>query len=366
MHLSSGCTRFLCSALCLAAVPVAIPAAFAAALDAEQRSPVPNWDRELALQTVAMGKDEAALRSWLSLARSGRADELFLSIRKFGEATAISAPVREQALFLFVQSLADFSPELLPGEVLDYLAAWPLQTWVAHEESMSSAVPLFNIPAAVQGVRNGVEFRQAEARAAQILAGRPATNREAGADQWLAAYLAGSEIERRGFLNALELASREQLRQLGNVAQDHLAENAGLVVVAGRAALVTHDRIALQQILQSHRGPELANILREAATTLLPLDQVLLLLHAIETAPAENAALAIALLAPGLQNSLEVTESLFDLLEDPALGASAALALSHYSDSSVQQRLNTLAAGDTPESKRARLALGMAAPGESE
>ncbi|MGH8034937.1 MAG: hypothetical protein ACREO9_06920, partial [Lysobacterales bacterium] len=241
-----------------------------------------------------------------------------------------------------------------------------IQTWVPHEEDMSGAVPLFNIPAAVEGVRHGMQFRQAEARAAQLLTSMTARNTDSAADQWLEAYLSGSAAERRGFLNALQFASPLQLRQLGQSAQSHVAERAELVAVAGRAALALHDRATLEQILQSGHGPALANILRDSTERLQPLDQALLLLHAIENAPAENASLAIALLAPGLQNNTAVTDSLFDLLEDSALGASAALALSRYSNAGVQQRLRKLAGGDSPESKRVRLAIDMAATGTLE
>ncbi|HLF30889.1 MAG TPA: hypothetical protein VI566_07660 [Xanthomonadales bacterium] len=358
MRLTPYLTGLLSIALCLAAgAALALDASTEEAATAAQRLPVPNWDRELALQTAVLGADEARLQHWYGLARSGETAALFQSVADFSRATGVSAPVREQQLFLFVQGLADFSPELMPLEVLDYLATWPVQTWVAHEESVASAVPLFNIPAAVAGLRHAVEFQQAERRAAKLLATLADKDAERAADLWLEAYLAGSASEQKGFYSALDDATPGQLEQLGKMAREGMATQAGLVAVAGRAALAAQDREALQQILQTARGPGLAPILRNSVEILPALERAVLLLNAAETAPAENTALAIALLAPGLQQNQQVTESLFDLLADPALGASAGLALSHYTSATVRQRLLELAAGGDLAAKRARLAL---------
>jgi len=338
---------------------------WAAPDEAEPGLPEPNWDRKLALQTAAMGADEARLRSWFKLARAGERGQLILSVRAFGEAVTIAAPAREGQLFQFVQGLADFPPELMPSEVLDYLAARQVQTWVPHEESASSAVPLFNIKAAVEGVRNGLDLRRAEGRAQQILSGMPGHEGALVPNAWIDAYLEGSGPERRGFLNALGNATRQQTEWLGQTALQrarvHATENAALIAIAGRIAVAAPDRETLQQIMQSGSGPDLANILRDSLAGLSLPDQALLLLFCMASAPAENAALAIAELAPGLQDNEEVTASLFELLEDPALGASAALALAHYSDPGVRQDLKEIAAREGPQSNRARLALEMSA-----
>jgi hypothetical protein len=350
--------------LALAALAVA-PYLWAAPDEAVPGLPEPNWDRELAIQTAAMGSDEARLRSWFNLARAGERGQLILSVRAYGEAVTIAAPAREGQLFQFVQGLADFPPELVPGEVLDYLAARPVQTWVSHEESASSAVPLFNIKAAVEGVRNGMEVRRAEGRALELLTGMPGHGGDVEANRWIEAYLAGSGPERRGFLNALGSGTRQQTEWLAQTAlqraRAHATENAALIAIAGRIAVAAPDREAFQQIMQSGRGPELASILRDSLAGLSLPDQALLLLFCLTSAPAENAALAIAVLAPGLQDNEGVTASLLDLLEDPALGASAALALAHYSDPGVRQDLKEIAAGEGPQSGRAQLALEISA-----
>lgn len=321
--------------------------------------PAPNWDRELAMQTAAMGADESRLQHWFSLARGGLRDPLLSAIREFGQTASLSSPVREYALWRFVQGLADFPPALLPEEVLEYLATRPLQTWVSHEESADTAVPLFNIPAAVKGLRNSADAQVAESRAIQTLAGISAHTGGVKAGQWIEAYIAGTEPERRGYLNALTDITMEQAEQLGAAAQGRMAENAALVAVAGRSALANQDREALEQILHTGRGPEVARILRASRMSLSRPDQVLLLLDCMQSAPAENAALAIALLAPDLQDNQDVTASLFDLLEDPALGSSAALALAQYPDPAVRQSLKEIAAREGPASARARLAMAL-------
>ena len=85
------------------------------------------------------------------------------------------------------------------------------------------------------------------------------------------------------------------------------------------AALAARDATAIEYIMHYGHGPELAPMLRAAASTLSGSDQALVLLAAMDSAPAENAALAIALLAPGLHGIPQVTDSLFDtLLPHPA------------------------------------------------
>jgi hypothetical protein len=81
------------------------------------------------------------------------------------------------------------------------------------------------------------------------------------------------------------------------------------------------------------------------------------LLSAIESAPAENAAVAIAVLAPGLHEFPEITDALFELLEDDALGSGAALALARHPDPAITRRLEQSGAGKSPGAQRARMAL---------
>ena len=78
-------------------------------------------------------------------------------------------------------------------------------------------------------------------------------------------------------------------------------------------------------------------------------------------APAPNAALSIAQLAPGLLHQPAALELIIALLGDRELGASAALALSHSTDPNLHERLYEVAGKDQGlASERAALALSLA------
>lgn len=321
---------------------------------AENKLPTPNWDRELALQTSAMGSDEQQLSEWFRMLRAGESGALLDVLRKYSDSRLASAPVRERQLYLFTQGLADFPAAAIPAELMDLLESYTPETLVPGDENAISAVPLFNIPAAAKGLRHSMARQRGEIRSAQLLS-EP--------DNWIRAYLAASAPSRGGFLDALDSATGQQLEKLGQTAMLTLHEQPVLSVVAARAALATGDHAALQTIIQNTHGPELAPILRSAAGTLSQNEQAIALLSAIASAPAENAALAIALLAPGLHDVAAVTNSLFDLLEDPVLGSAAALALSHHPDPAVSQQLSILARDQGAAAQRARLALALTRKG---
>jgi len=318
------------------------------------RLAAPNWDRELALQTAELGADEAQLRHWFNLARTGQGDALITSVATFTASGDSAAPARERQLYLLLQGLSDFPPEKVPDGLLDLLETYPVRTWVPHDEDFTVAVPLFNIPGAVGGVRNAMAYWRGESRATKLLSASP----QRAAAEWVAAYLGGTRPERRGFLAVLDDAAPEELEPIGKLALVRLRTEPDLLAVAGTAALATGKPEALREVLVQGAGPELAPILRGAAGRLDDADQALLLLEVIESAPAENASLAIALLAPHLLPVPAVTESLFDLLPDPVLGAAAGLVLSQHGDPAIQQRLEDLAGGDSPAARRARLFMG--------
>ena len=318
--------------------------------------PRPNWDRELALQTARMAADDTALREWFRLLRQGQAAELTRFVKDFSTSASPSAPAREKRLYEFTLGLGNFAVSQLPAELVDFLASYTPQTLVAHEENASSAVPLFNIPAVAQGLKNREQRQQAETRSGELLQRQPA--------QWLRAFLAATPVQRRGFMDSLDTAPAPQLKAVGELALQQLPASPELLAVAGQAAIASADREALQIALrQPGQSEELADILRATDRRFGERDRALVLLTVIESALPENAALAIALLTPGLSRVAEVTDTLFDLLEDSALGASAALALASHPDPAVALRLREMARLADPASARARMALELAGSG---
>jgi hypothetical protein len=100
-------------------------------------------------------------------------------------------------------------------------------------------------------------------------------------------------------------------------------------------------------------------MLRAAAGKLSSNDRAELLLASIESAPPQNAALAIALLSPGLQAEPAVASTLFDLLEDPQLGSAAALALARFDDAGIRSQLLLLSGSEGLAASRARMAINL-------
>jgi hypothetical protein len=343
---NNGIAGLLLSAMLCSSLPAS----------AENRLPAPNWDRELAIQTAAMGQDEQQLNSWFGMLRSGRSAELLRAIREYCVSPQVSAPVRERQLFLLTQGLSDFPADMIPSDLLDVLEAYPPETLVPHAEDASIAVPLFNVPAAATGVRHGIERQSGQLRSAQLLSSGPRA--------WIQGYLAASAPARAGFREGLEGASGQQMEALKQSTLQDLDDQPELFAVAAAAALATADRAAIEHLALHGRNAYLAPMLRSATSRLSQDQQAGILLAAIESAPAENAALAIAVLAPGLNALPAVTDSLFDLLEDPALGSAAALALSRHPEPEVRQRLSRIAEGGDAVAKRVRMVSELSAEGD--
>jgi hypothetical protein len=309
----------------------------------------PNWDRALALQTAALGDSGAQREAWFRELRKGDYEAVLQSIKQFSAAVELASPVREQQLFLFTIALADFPAEQVPARLLEFLANYSPQTLVAHEESENNAVALFNIPAAAQGVRYALARQQGETRAAAL--------RTAPADRWIGHFLAASPAERAGFLDALEFASGAEIAGLDRKVRDLLSGQPALTTVAARTALAAADISSMRQVLESGSGPEVTAMLRAVAGALPTRDRAELLLASIESAPAQNAALAIALLTPGLQGVPQVIGTLFDLLEDPELGSAAALALVSFDEAGIRSQLLLLSGSEGLAATRARMAI---------
>jgi hypothetical protein len=341
MPLKTSVSSFLC-----ALVPVLSLSALAQGGNGPAR---PNWDRVLALQSATLGDYDLQRQEWLRQLHAGDYGSVMQSITQFSAANELSSPAREQQLFLFTVALADFSAEQIPAPLLEFLASYSPQTLVAHEESDNTAVALFNIPAAAKGVQYEFSRRQAEAHAASMLAGP--------AEDWISNYLDASPAGRAGFLAALDFASREQLSAIDGNVRDLVGGEPELTAVAGRTALAMSDVQSMRQVLVLGSGSDVTSMLRSAAAKLSSDDRAELLLVSIESAPPQNAALAIALLSPGLQAEPAVTSTLFDLLEDPQLGSAAALALARFDEAGIRSQLLLLSGSEGLAATRARVAI---------
>ena len=173
----------------------------------------------------------------------------------------------------------------------------------------------------------------------------PEANRllRSGDEVWIDAWLAAGPARQRGFMDALEGAGADELRGLADQALERLSGEPALTAVAARAGILLSDPAIVQQAVAAGSGPGLAPALRAAARAFDEIERADLMLHAIRHAPAVNASLAIAELAPGVLHHPEVTELLFTRLGDRELGPAAALALSKSKNPAVKERLEELA-----------------------
>jgi hypothetical protein len=313
----------------------------------------PNWSKHEALQAAGEVDLVAELKPLFERARAGEDADLRERLEAVAADQRWPLPARERLLHAFALGLGDLPPGAAGPESLAYLLDYRPQTLVPHEDHASAGIPLFNIPAAASGSMNlwrrQIAYDTSRAMLAQ------------SAESWVAAWLAADPASRRGFLDALELAPEARLREVAALALRDLPQRPELTPVAARSAAILPAPDLLGDTLVLGKGPELATALRLAADTLDETERAGLLRRLVAEAPASNAALAIAELAPGLLHEPAVAGLLFDRLGDPALGASAALALAGSRQPAVRERLAELAQrDDDAPSRRAAAALATA------
>jgi len=286
------------------------------------------------------------------LARSGKTDELLRQLRIVANDSNLPLPAREKILFQFAVGLGDLAIDAVDPAVLAFLLSYDSRTLIPHEDHWQYGVPLYNVRAAATGVAQFWE-RQAAAAEAMTLLNR-------GTEAWLKTYLSINDTQRKGFEDTLTSLSRAQLRPLADDAVGLLPDTPEITpIVAGCAALLA-DAGLFGELLHNADGPAIAAALRKAAV--LGTNERFTLLHrAIQDAPATNASLAIAQLAPELLHRRDAEDLLFALLGNAELGAAAALILSRSGNPAILARLAEI--GKQTEglrSNRARLAASLA------
>jgi hypothetical protein len=313
----------------------------------------PNWSRQEALEAAARVDQRETLRDLFELARTGRDTQLLEGLRELAGREDWPVPAREAALFHFAAGLGDLLSHAVGPEVLAFLADYEPRTLVAHEEHPGFGVPLFNIRAATAGVEHAWERDAAGENASRWRRHDPAG--------WLAAYLAASPAQREGYVDALNLLPENAVRLIAERSLSEPRRDEVLTPVTLRAALRLADPELFTLALEQAAGPGLADALGMADTLFMESERLTLLEQAVRRAPAPNAALSIAQLAPGLLHQPAALELIIALLGDRELGASAALALSHSTDPNLHERLYEVAGKDQGlASERAALALSLA------
>lgn len=320
------------------------------AAQAQSRMPEPNWDRSLALQTALGSDPQASLKPLFQMARSGNSEELLDSLNALQSDPELSDPVRDYLLFSFAQGLGDLDAGSVSPYVLDFLFRYRPGTLVPHEENPSMGVTLFNTRAAAAGVRHTWDRQLAGNRARNLMRGP--------ADHWLSSYLAANRAERRGFEDALDSASADQLQTLGHSALAQLDDRPELTAIAAGAGLRADDFDLLRQSVARGGGADLPAILRTASRELSPEQNITLLNQTLRDGSETAAGLAIAQLAPVHLDQPDIQELLFGTLANRKLGAAAAMVLGGSADPEIRRRLIDIAAqGSGLEQQRAMLAI---------
>ncbi len=318
----------------------------------------PVWQRAEAISAASHPQRMTELRKLFDLARTGQNDELSAAFLALESESDWPDPAKDHLLFTFTVGLGDLRPNSVSKDILEYLSHYQAKTLVPHEDHANAAVPLFNIRAAAVGVAHGWGRLLAQDRALELL------NQDLGQptiEAWLSAYINASSWERAGFVDALDVATPEQLEQLKLSAFQRVGM-ADYGAIAGRTAILQGDVEAIALLLVDGHGTVIAAALDAARRHFSTSDQAWLLRLAVSEAPAPHAAIAIAKLSPQLRVDPDTQLLLLAQLGHVQLGAAAALALSADHAEATRTALAAVAQGDNHlAATRANMALELSA-----
>lgn len=309
--------------------------------------PQANWNRTAALQAASIPQHQHELQNWLQMIDAGNADSLLIKLQRSRQT---GYPAFEAQLFELALNLAEEAPQdAAIDALLLWLADFPSAVLVAHEDHADYGVPLYPVAAAAKGSLTERQRRKAQKLANQLLNGSP--------ERWIQHYLSATLVEQQGFNHSLRAASAEAALPLAVTLQLQLTQHPELAGPVGELASLLADPQLFLAAYQSSQGATSVSLLREANWRLDAAQRSQLLAGTIALESADKSALAISLLAPGLHRNPGVSEKLLQLLDDPKLGAAAALALAGHPDQQVQARLQELLQAGGLKGRRAALAL---------
>lgn len=323
---------------------------FPADLRALTGMPDANWDRASALANIRQINTRTVLKPLYELVQTGTGSDLVDALSSIEQDSALPDPVKDFLLFTFAVGLGDLDEDMVNPEVVRFLAAYKIKTWVPHMDHPRMNVPLYNVGAATAGVRSRWARQKAAVEAQDLL--------EVQASRWISAYLEANHTERMGFADALEHASVEQLDDLGWEVLKQLGNEPELTLITAKAGRMSGDVELLRQVALMGDGPELSTALAIISPALGDTEAVELLHDVLSTGSTVQAALTIAHLGPGRLHDPALVNLLFDTLVDQNLGAAAALVLGSSRDPLIVDRLRVIASGKSDLSQqRARLAI---------
>ena len=326
-------------------------------LAANQPASSEQWERDSAMAAVRSVDIATAVFQIRDISSLADGEAALTNLRNLETRSDWPLPAREAALYQFTRSLADLPRDAVAAEVMEHLRNYQAQTLVPHEDHRGAQVPLFNLRGAAAGVENSWQRAEIAIEAAELLESNPALMVSNFATS-------NNRNQRAAYLETLESAGMESAGMdnvftLQSIATERLTDLPSLTPVVGEAAAMTGDRFTIEQLLLNGRGSGLSSALTRVESKLLTPDLSELLTFAVEQAPAENAALAMAAWWPRLKHDAISRDLLLATLADQELGASAALALAREPDIQTIKALQDAAAGESDAARRAQMALDL-------
>lgn len=317
----------------LSSIVFLVPVLCCAAVQAEPQPEPRGWQRDAALSLSKSVDSSEQLRQLLSLTVSGNTPEVLDSLQFIRHRDDWPMPARDHAIHTYTQQLRSLPAHAVAPEVLVWLESYQPLAWINHEDHAHGLVPMFNIRASAVGVQNSWRRQEGILEGLALLNSAPRSL----ADAWL---IDPHPATRAGYLQALQQASRPQLRALAKHAVHRANRQPELAALAGHAALQLHDVQTFGHAIIRGGDADAARLLRTAGKTFSASDNALLLRKLMRKASDSTASLAIAQLYP--VSSEQSRQLLINHLANPALGATAALALASDPDPALQAELKAL------------------------
>jgi hypothetical protein len=323
---------------------------FAQTAIANQQGQPEQWQRSNAIAAVNSVNIDTAVYTISNISTLADAETTLAGLRDIERRDDWPLPAREAAIYQFTRSLAELPREAIAPEILQYLQNYQAQTLVPHEDHTDAFVPLFNIRSAAAGIENGWQRSEYALEAETLLETNPKS--------LVSAYAESTNYNQRAaYLDVLQYARIEDVQAVQDEAISWLGETPELTPLLGATAGLTADIFAVKQLLINSQGAGLSSTLEQLGQQLPISETADLLVYAVQQAPVANAALAISAWWPRLDNESASRDLLVGLLDDPALGASAALALAKSPNIQTIKILQDTASGDTSAALRAQMAL---------
>ena len=323
---------------------------FTFSAQAIEQTPARQWDRNGAMAEVRSVNIDAAINEIDAISSLADGATTLNKLKDLETRSDWPLPAREAAVYQFTRSLAELPRDAVAIEVMQHLRSFKPRVLVPHEDHGEASVPLFNIRGAAAGVENGWQRAEFATEAATLLATNPATLVSAYAES-------SNHNQRSGYLDALAYAEFSDVVAVQRTTLEQLGETPGLTPLLAKTTGITVDTIAIEQLLINGRGAGLSAALVNLDKQLKHSETASLLAFAIQSAPTNNASLAIAAWWPRLRHDPATRELMMDTLADPALGTSAALALAQNPDIQTIKVLQDTASGDSNAARLARMAL---------